>query len=298
MKKFTTQNFIDKATHTHGYKYNYSKTKYINSKTNVVITCKHHGDFTQLAGHHMYGQGCPKCSDEISGGKRRVATENFIVRANIIHDNNYKYSILNINENPLSQDIITITCPIHGEFTQKRYKHLDGKGCKKCGYIRAARKTSSTTDNFINKAKEVHKNKYNYSKVEYKNNRIQIIIGCKQHGDFSQTPHNHLTGSGCPECSLTGFKPTQKAILYYISINNGQYYKIGVTNASTNVRFMRDTRKVKEVKTWEYDVGFKALEAEKKILKRFDYARYKGDEKPLYTGNTEMFTHDVLLLDT
>ena len=54
---------------------------------------------------------------------------------------------------------------------------------------------------FIAKAKLKHNDKYDYSKVDFINNRTKIIIHCETHGDFLQTPDSHLSGSGCTPCS-------------------------------------------------------------------------------------------------
>ena len=58
----------------------------------------------------------------------------------------------------------------------------------------------SNTEEFIRKSKLIHGNKYDYSKVDYVNNRVKVIITCPEHGDFIQKPLDHLHGSGCPEC--------------------------------------------------------------------------------------------------
>lgn len=57
-----------------------------------------------------------------------------------------------------------------------------------------------STEEFIEKAQKVHENKYDYSKVEYKGSHIKIYIICPEHGEFHQTPTNHLTNHGCPKC--------------------------------------------------------------------------------------------------
>lgn len=69
---------------------------------------------------------------------------------------------------------------------------------------------------FIEKAKKVHGDKYDYSKVEYVNSKTKVIVTCKLHGDFKQSPNNHLTGYvGCKKCTgietLTKEKFTLKA---------------------------------------------------------------------------------------
>ena len=54
---------------------------------------------------------------------------------------------------------------------------------------------------FIEKAKQVHVDKYDYSKVEYKNNSTKVTIICPEHGPFEQTPAAHWKGAGCPKCA-------------------------------------------------------------------------------------------------
>ena len=78
--------------------------------------------------------------------------------------------------------------------------HLNGQGCPKCGNLNKGIYQKSNTQDFIKKSKIVHGDKYDYSKVEYKNNRIKVTIICPLHGEFSQKPLDHLHGSGCPEC--------------------------------------------------------------------------------------------------
>ena len=53
---------------------------------------------------------------------------------------------------------------------------------------------------FIERSIKIHGNKYDYSKVEYKNHRTKVIIVCPIHGEFEQTPKNHMKGQGCPQC--------------------------------------------------------------------------------------------------
>lgn len=53
---------------------------------------------------------------------------------------------------------------------------------------------------FIERSIKIHGNKYDYSKVEYKNHRTKVIIVCPIHGEFEQTPKNHMNGQGCPQC--------------------------------------------------------------------------------------------------
>jgi hypothetical protein len=121
-------------------------------------------------------------------------TELFIAKANKIHGNRYNYSKVNyIN----AKTKITIICRDHGEFYQTPSNHLSNYNCQKC-----AKNFQLNTESFIEKAKCIHNNKYDYSKVNYINTDTQIIIICKEHGEFTQIPDFHINRKcGCPKCS-------------------------------------------------------------------------------------------------
>ena len=72
---FTKEQFIESSINRHGNKYDYSKSKYVNATTKIIISCKAHGDFNQLPYAHTYGQGCPTCY----GGNQRQAYINLIL---------------------------------------------------------------------------------------------------------------------------------------------------------------------------------------------------------------------------
>lgn len=125
-----TKYFINSSNKVHKHKYTYKKTKYVNSQTKVIITCSEHGDFNQTPdAHYNQGQGCKECKRYSRLDSRRLSTEDFIIRANKIHNNYYDYSksIVNGNKNKL-----IITCKIHGDFLQSPNSHLKGRGCKQC----------------------------------------------------------------------------------------------------------------------------------------------------------------------
>jgi len=123
---------------------------------------------------------------------RKLTTKDFIERATEKHNGKYDYSKVEYINSKIK---VCIICPIHGEFWQLPSDHLFGRGCDKC-----RPNIKSTTEEFIIKAKIVHGDKYNYSKVEYINNRIPVIMGCQEHGDFIQKPLDHLAGCGCQIC--------------------------------------------------------------------------------------------------
>jgi hypothetical protein len=193
-----TQIFIEKAIKIHGNKYDYSKVKYINTSTNVIIICDDHDEFLQSPEKHLIGQGCKKCGRKIAGEKTRKTNDSFIQRALEIHGTKYDYSHVEYVE---TYTPVIIICVDHGQFSQKPRNHLRGKGCEKCGKESASNKLRSTTDEFIQKATLIHGTRYDYTKVEYINLETPIIIICSKHGQFPQTPCTHLAKSGCTKCA-------------------------------------------------------------------------------------------------
>ena len=129
----------------------------------------------------------------------KYTTENFIEKARKIHGDKYDYSKVEYID---AYTEVKIICPIHGEFLQKPTVHINQKcGCRKCGYESVREKNSSSLDLFIEKARKIHGDKYDYSKVEYESNDKEVRIICPKHGEFLMKPSNHLNGNGCRKCS-------------------------------------------------------------------------------------------------
>ena len=195
-KKMTTEEFVEKAKAVHGDVYDYSDVEYKSTEVNVKIRCFVHGIFEQTPHAHLAGQGCPTCSYIVRGKRKRLLKSDFISRANEIHNYKYDYSKVDYVN---SRTKVIIVCPKHGEFEQKPNSHLNGKGCAKCSGI-----AKLTTEEFIKKAREVHGDRYDYSKVEYVDTKTKVCIICSKHGEFEQMPNHHLRGCDCPKCVMSG----------------------------------------------------------------------------------------------
>ncbi len=125
-KKYDSNKFILLSKEIHGDKYLYKNTIYNGSHTDVIITCKIHGDFNQSPTNHLRGKGCILCATEST----RLDLFDFINRCNLIHNNSYDYSLVEYKN---SRTKVIIICNTHGEFLQRAKNHLDGQGCPKCG---------------------------------------------------------------------------------------------------------------------------------------------------------------------
>ena len=193
MKKLTLKDFINKANLIHNNKYDYSKVKYVNNSTKVCIICPEHGEFWQTPRSHLIGQGCPLCN-----GTFKLTNQEFIEKANKIHNNKYDYSKVEYVNNCTK---VCIICPKHGEFWQTPHHHLNGHGCSKCRNENNGDRRRHNTEDFIRKSKSIHGEKYNYDKVNYVNSYSKVCIICPDHGEFWQSPYVHIQGHECPECA-------------------------------------------------------------------------------------------------
>lgn len=185
--------FIKRAINVHGDKYDYSKSRYVNYDTKIEIICKEHGSFWQTPGNHLKGKGCPYCS-----GNAKMTKESFVEKARKIWGERFDYSLVEYRNN------MTKVCIIDKDgkkYFQTPANHLYGFDC--------SINTKLTTDDFIKKAKEVHGEKYNYEKTNYIKAKEKVIITCPIHGDFQQTPDNHLRGQGCPKCKQKSILETE-----------------------------------------------------------------------------------------
>ena len=126
-KRLTQDEWIARAKAVHNDRYSYENVVYTNKSTKVTIRCHVHGLFEQLAGNHLQGKGCAKCSKN-----RRMNTEMFIEKAISVHDGVYDYSKTVFSR---SRDKVIITCDLHGDFEQEANSHLKGAGCPTCGYM-------------------------------------------------------------------------------------------------------------------------------------------------------------------
>jgi hypothetical protein len=133
--------------------------------------------------------------------ERKITLENLLNKANIIHNNKYEYLFDEIIN---SKSKINIVCKIHGVFNQRIEHHLKGSGCPKC--VGRNKNNSELIDLY----KKIHKDKYDYSLVDYKNAKTKIKIICPKHGIFEITSRQHLNGVNCGVCERNRISFSQR----------------------------------------------------------------------------------------
>lgn len=168
--------------------------------------------------------------------------EFLIKRFNEIHGDKYIYQSLSYKN---QKEKITIHCQEHGDFIQRIDAHLGGQECPKCSLIKNAKGRNSSTEKFINSAKNIYGDKYDYSLVNYIKAKIRIKIICPVHGVFQLTPDKHLSGQECPTCTMDKFKKSvskknEQFINEAINLNGEKYdYSlVDYTNSSTKIKII------------------------------------------------------------
>src|SRR5690606_21493616 len=121
----------------------------------------------------------------------------FIIKSFKKHGRKYKYNLVNYINNKTKVEII---CKKHGSFWQTPNCHMSGQGCAKCKSDKISITNRLCKDDFLIKSINVHGNKYDYSKVIYKNSTTKVCIICPDHKSFYQKPYKHWQGNGCPSC--------------------------------------------------------------------------------------------------
>lgn len=242
---------------------------------------------------------------------KKLTTKDFILRATLKHGEKYDYSKSIYNGNHKK---IEVVCRKHGSFFISPANHYAGKGCATCSTFENASKFRFSQAEIIAQFKAIHGELYDYSKVKYINIDTPIIIGCKNHGLFKQTPAKHKLGRGCVKCHFeyNTFrresyielakikKKTAKLYLIRCFDELEHFFKVGITINSMQKRF--DSYKL----PYSYDIihlihGDPGLiyDLEKQVHKLLKKHQYKPRNE--FKGDGECFTKipkDVMSLLT
>jgi hypothetical protein len=212
--KSLINNFIEKCKKVHGDKFDYSVVEYKNKISKVKIICKDHGVFEQTPGNHInQKQGCPQCS-----GVKKSNTEEFILKSKSIHGDKYDYSSVKYVN---SKTKVKIICKEHGIFEQNPNNHLQGQNCQKC----VNNNITSNSEEFIKKSIDKFGNIYDYSLIEYKNNKSKVKIVCRKHGTFEQTPDNHFKMKiPCRKCDSENKMLDKNTLISKMNEVHNNYY--------------------------------------------------------------------------
>lgn len=184
--------------HKNRYRYHFDTFRRVKNK--IKITCDDHGDFYQSIEKHLSGQGCPKCKYIVIGNKKRTPIDGLFEKFINIHKDLYNY------DNSIYHGMMAlmeVKCNRCGRiFKVMPYRHLKGDGCRICGYKTNGFKRRHNLEKFIEKARKIHDDMYEY--YEYTLGDQKVKIKCKKCNNiFYQTPEGHLNKKGCPFCNFS-----------------------------------------------------------------------------------------------
>lgn len=273
-RKKTKEEILFEFNQVHGDYYDYTKVEYVNTSTKITIICPKHGLFHIAPGHHKNGVGCRKCYFK----SQQITKEEFIRRSQDFFGDIYDYSLF--NELPSSGQKVSILCVKHNElFLQEPRSHMRGHtGCSVCQSLklsgsREERGTIKTreelTEDFIKQVRKIHGHIYDYSKFEYINSNTKGVIICSIHGEFDQTPNNHLKDKKCPKCSIQNQK---EGTFKKLCNDNGVNYHRALKRRQAGLSeekifeadFIRSTREINKIKV--YDEMYPNLEEAIRVL--------------------------------
>ena len=230
--KLSNDDFVQRCKSVDGGRYLYDNTTYINATTRVSVICKTHGEFTAGPTNLMRGGGCKQCHRDKLRKLNSWTTDIFTSRAKDIHGDRYDYSRTEYIDSITKVEII---CQKHGAFWVIPNYHIHAKsGCRRCSgnYV-------TNTEEFIQRAIEVHRDRYDYSLVQYNPKNKYVVVICPVHGTYNQDRLNHLRGGGCIKCR--GIKQT-----------NTKIEKGIVTDPRDRDQFAEYRRRVRELSNVNY----------------------------------------------
>lgn len=151
-----------------------------------------------------------------------MSFDDFIRKAHIVHGGTFQYDKESYTN---AGGQVKILCNLHGTYSMVGSMHLQGQKCRKCSIAERLKRSHDKRSNlFINKAKLIHGDLYDYSQVKYINNRTKVRIRCKLHDEyFEQSPDSHTSGHGCPVCAGNLKLDTAKFIEKAIKIHGNKY---------------------------------------------------------------------------
>jgi glutaredoxin len=228
-RKLTTEEWIQMARKVHNDEYTYEHAVYKGANEKITVTCKKHGDFILKANNHLQGNGCDECRKEgIKHEKtilpkrkkstKKLTNDEVVNRIHELYGD--KYDTRYVNYTTIGKKIKllctqTDECGIvHGEFEITPGHLFNGEGCPKCG-----KNYRYTSEEFVEACRKIHGDLYDYNKVDYKRTHDDVTIICKLHGDFKQSPANHLKGQGCPTCNQSLLEKECREKLKSLNIN-------------------------------------------------------------------------------
>ena len=210
---------IPKFIERFGDRYDFSKAAFEKSSDIFTVICREHGEFQTTATRlGVATVGCPVCARLVANKNTMLSLDKVHAKLHKKHGDKYTFgNIVRKQGSDRKVRYINVTCPTHGTNLQLLATTKTGYACRDCAIDSRADEARKTLGEFLEKAKAVHGEIYDYSLVKYRSATETVRIICKKHGEFLQRPNNHLRGAGCPSCSNNYATKPQVEIFDFIS---------------------------------------------------------------------------------
>ena len=200
----TTEEFIRRSREVHGDRYGYEQSSYVDQQTKIRIFCrscqKYYEQIPQK--HYAKGEGCWECGVKKRSRTQSKTFDEFLIDARKKHGHRYEYDGSTYESDKKK---LKIACRACGNiFEQRANSHLRGSGCPRCAVIRVHAKQSYGGAGFLERARKIHGDKFEYLGCDSRNwsQRSTVTWRCRDCGLMKdQLVMNHLAGRGCVKCS-------------------------------------------------------------------------------------------------
>jgi len=293
--------FLEQMNNLYGDMYDFSKMKYINTKTDTEVVCKNHGVFYKKPCDLVKGNACKKCKSEKSKYNNKQL---FIEESTKIFGDITDYSLVTEMGANTKVDLI---CTIHNrKFTLTVSARLSGQKCPKCSAENYRKVRTVPKEEYYRRANEAHNYIYTYDN-DYITSKHAITFYCKEHGKQRRNSHEHLRGAGCKKCEKIGQHTDKISRDGYINTANGRitslyliecksenenFYKIGKTFRGVESRFSGSLLPYDYsiIFTHEGDAGY-IYDLEDSIHNKFKEYNYKPNK--FFAGFSECYRLDL-----
>lgn len=218
----------------------------------------------------------------------RLTNEEFLSKAQNIWGQKYDYSKVQYKDAFAPMEIRCVQCDRW--FNTSYQGHvLRKRGCSKCsGRISRHGSRPMTTEDFVARATEVHRQKYSYDKTQYGGARSKVIIYCPKHSFFTQVACEHLSGYGCQKCGAEGRKAARR-------VEAERNAAAFVANATSIHGAEKYDYSQAEYKSWWSNVRIRCIKCDLWFTQRAGHhLSGHGCAKCMNIKNTEQFISDAV----
>lgn len=288
--RLTQEDFIEKVKQSQVVPLDLSNFVYKTQHDKYELVClKHNVTYTQKGQALLLGAiGCVDCLQEHKSKSHTSNKDIFLSKFfSRFPDSKFDFTESIYVRSAQHMDVV---CEMGHTFSIKPNNLLSGHGCHECHLIKIGFIHSKGKEGYINKFKEIHGDRYDYSTVgEFKNCKQKVDVTCYEHGIFKITPDNHVQGKGCPLCGKSGYQPQRSGIFYILKVSD-DVIKFGITNdieRRLKELSKRNSYNLQVLYSFEFEDGYIAQTIESEVYRDSSINRSVVSKADMPSGYVE-----------